>query len=84
MRGAPKIVLDIDAVEEAVSLRRTTIYELIAKDRFPKPRQLSDRRSGWLVQEIEAWAISLPVSQLPCPANAGRRRQAAPGDQQAE
>lgn len=64
-------------------LSKSTIEEEIRQERFPKPRQFSARRVGWLVSEIEAWLASRPLSDLPPPENTGAKkpraaRQAAP------
>lgn len=60
-----------------VSLKETTLDELVRKEQFPKPRVLSARRVGWLVRELEAWAESRPVSDLLPPANTGAKKSAA-------
>ena len=42
-------------------------------------RQLSGQRVGWLVREVQEWAESRPVSNLPPPPNTGapKRKEAA-------
>ena len=60
-----------------VSLKETTLDELMRKNMFPKPRKLSDRRVGWLVRELEDWAESRPVSDLLPPANTGAKKGVA-------
>lgn len=62
-----------DDLPEVTSLSVSTIEEEIRQGRFPKPRQLAGRRVGWLVREIEEWAESRPVSDLPPPRNTGVR-----------
>ena len=57
-----------------VSLKETTLDELVRKEQFPKPRKLSDRRVGWLVRELEDWAESRPVSDLLPPPNTGAKK----------
>ncbi|WP_085463765.1 helix-turn-helix transcriptional regulator [Mesorhizobium australicum] len=42
-------------VEARVGLSRSTIYELMAANRFPKPVPLSRQRVGWLESEIADW-----------------------------
>lgn len=69
--------------EELPSLTKlglTTIEEEIRQGRFPKPRQLSPRRVGWLAREIAEWLESRPVADLPPPPNTGAKkpRAAAP------
>jgi len=52
-------------------MSKSTIEEDRRRGRFPKPQKLSERKVGWLVSEIEEWARSLPVSDLPPPPNTG-------------
>jgi len=42
-------------VERATGLPRSTIYDKIKKNEFPKPIPLSARSVGWLESEIIAW-----------------------------
>ena len=67
----PPIFLDLPAVAEAVALSVSTVQELVRQEDFPKPRQLSGRRVGWLLREVTEWAESRPVSNLPPPPNTG-------------
>ena len=39
-----------------VGLSRSTIYALMAKDKFPKPIHLSARTNVWRVSTIMNWA----------------------------
>ena len=46
----------LPSVLEITGLSRSTIYELITKDRFPKQFNLTGARSvGWLAAEVDAW-----------------------------
>lgn len=67
------IYLELEAVADAVALAASTVQRLVREGAFPKPRQLSGRRVGWLVREIEEWAEARPISDLPPPANTSRR-----------
>lgn len=78
-RIAP-IFLDLPAVVQAVALSESTVQELVRQGQFPAPRQLSGRRVGWLVRELEAWAESRPVSQLLPPPNTGASKPKKRGD----
>jgi prophage regulatory protein len=42
-------------VERATGLPRSTIYEMMAAGRFPKPVLLGARSVGWLEAEVDAW-----------------------------
>lgn len=65
------VLLDLQTVAQVVALSESTVQELVRQDDFPKPRQMSGRRVGWLLREVEAWAESRPVSNLPPPPNTG-------------
>ncbi len=64
--------LDRDQAAAFVSLSDTTIEQMVRTGAFPKPRQLSPKRVGWKVTELEEWCDSRPVSNLPPPRNTGR------------
>lgn len=69
----PRFYLSKEELPEATALSRSTIEEEIRQGRFPKPRQLSKGRVGYLVREISEWAESRPLAQLAPPVNTGRR-----------
>lgn len=48
-------VLRLADVIRATGLRRSTIYERVARGTFPRPLRLSDRAVGWLSDEVRAW-----------------------------
>ena len=48
-------ILRLPAVRGRVALSRTQIYELASRGQFPSPIKLSERASGWLASEIDAW-----------------------------
>jgi prophage regulatory protein len=53
-----------EELPEVTGLSLSTIEEEIRNDRFPKPRQLSKKRVGWLDTDLRAWADDRPVSDL--------------------
>lgn len=65
--------LDRDSVANFVSVSVDTIERLVQRGAFPKPRQLTDKRVGWLTREVEEWAESRPVSSNLPVANCGRQ-----------
>jgi len=65
------IFLDLPSVAQAVSLSESAVQGLVRKGEFPQPRQLSKRRVGWLMPEVQQWAESRPVSQILPPQNTG-------------
>lgn len=69
-----RIYIELPEVAEVVTLGEATIQRLVRENEFPKPRMLSGRRVAWLLREVEEWAESRPVSDLPPPPNTSRRR----------
>ena len=69
-----KLFLDLNEVAFALSLSASGVQSLVRAGNFPAPRQLSDRRVGWLYKEVEAWAEGRPVSNLPPPPNTGAKK----------
>lgn len=63
------IFMDLPTVAQVVALSESTVQELVRQGQFPQPRQMSGRRVGWLVREVQEWAESRPVSNLPPPSN---------------
>lgn len=63
--------LDRVSVAEFVSLSVGTMESLVQKGVFPEPRQLTEKRVGWLVREVEEWAESRPKSSNLPVANCG-------------
>ena len=48
-------IVKLPFVKQITVLSTATIYRLIAKGEFPKQIKLSERSSGWLLDEIHAW-----------------------------
>jgi prophage regulatory protein len=46
------------AVTEATGLSRSTIYQLMAEGRFPRPVRLGMRAVAWREADIEQWLDS--------------------------
>ena len=51
-------IIKLPAVISMSALSSPTIYRLIKKGEFPKQLKLSERSSGWLLNEIEQWLDS--------------------------
>jgi prophage regulatory protein len=43
------------AVESLSGMKRSALYEAIAKGKFPKPVRVTERCVGWLESDILAW-----------------------------
>lgn len=48
-------LLRLSDVRERVPYSRSTIYQLIAQGKFPKPISIGERAVAWLESEIDAW-----------------------------
>ena len=46
-------ILDLPGVCGYVALSESTVQKLVREAEFPKPRQLSGRRVGWLTREVD-------------------------------
>jgi len=65
--------LDREGAAQFVSLSVITMERMVAKGEFPSPRQLTGKRVGWLVRELDEWSEARPVSSNLPPANCGGR-----------
>ena len=48
-------LVKLPEVREMTTFSSATIYRLISKGEFPKQIKLSERSSGWLLEEIYSW-----------------------------
>lgn len=48
-------ILRLRNVISRTGLSRSSIYELIAKEKFPRPVNLEVRAVGWVESEIASW-----------------------------
>lgn len=74
------LYVDIEEAVRLTTLGKSTIEAEIRAGNFPKPRQLTSRRTAYLFSEVKHWAQNRPVSDLPPPPNTGhktRRRKSA-------
>jgi len=51
----PTRMLRLPEVMARTGLSRSTIYERVARRRFPRPVSLGERAIGWIEAEIDAW-----------------------------
>ena len=66
--------LDLSTTAAVVGVSESTWQTMVRNNEAPQPRQLSKRRVGWLLREIEAWIESRPVSDLPPPPNTAAKK----------
>lgn len=55
MKLQPKQFLRIKDVVRLTRVPRSTIYEMIDRDEFPKPFRITARLVAWLEDDIAAW-----------------------------
>lgn len=55
-------LLRLSDVIQITGLSRATVYRLVEKDRFPRPRRIGDRAVAWVNSEVEEWADGLPIA----------------------
>ena len=56
------LLLRMAAVIQATGLGRSTIYKLIAEDKFPLPVQLTGRAVAWRRADLERWSATRPTA----------------------
>ena len=49
------------AVQEITGLSRTTIYAMMARGDFPRPRRLTGKAVGWPESAVAEWLASRPL-----------------------
>ena len=55
------LLLRMGAVMQVTGLARSTIYKLIAEDKFPQPVQLTGRAVAWRRADLERWSAARPT-----------------------
>ncbi|EAO6094643.1 AlpA family phage regulatory protein [Salmonella enterica] len=48
-------LINIKEVERSVGLKKSSIYERISNNEFPKPKKHGSRTSRWVRGEVEEW-----------------------------
>ena len=61
MPTAVALLLRMGAVMQVTGLARSTIYKLIAADKFPPPVQLTGRAVAWRRADLEQWSADRPA-----------------------
>lgn len=54
--------LRMPAVTRLTGLGRSTIYRLMAEDKFPAPVRLAARAVAWRKADLERWSDALPTA----------------------
>ncbi|WP_421516496.1 helix-turn-helix transcriptional regulator [Brucella pseudogrignonensis] len=56
---APRL-LDVNDVKRLTTLGKTTIYQYVKDNKFPKPLRLGANKIRWRQDEVVEWLESLP------------------------
>ena len=67
-----RILTSEEVKAAAGGLNEVTLWKLEKKGDFPKRRQISPHRVGWLASEMSEWIVSRPLSQIRAPGKAAR------------
>jgi prophage regulatory protein len=51
----PERILRLPEVEKLIGLKKSSIYEMVAQERFPPPVQLTAKAVGWKARDIAEW-----------------------------
>lgn len=70
--NAPSRLLRLPDVLDRIGLRRSRLYDLVARGRFPQPVQLSSRAVAWHESEVDAWCAGRPRAQIGKPSGGER------------
>lgn len=62
MTNSPGRFLRQKEVTLETGLPKSTLYWLIGRGEFPRPRKLSRRAVGWTLQDVQSWKDSRQVA----------------------
>lgn len=57
----PTVFVRMAAVVRMTGLGRSTIYRMMAEDRFPSPVRLAKRAIAWRRSDLEQWSAGRPT-----------------------
>lgn len=61
----PVRILRLPALKEKIGLGKSQVQKLESRGKFPKRIKLSERASGWLESEIDAWIAKRVAESRP-------------------
>ncbi len=67
------ILLRRKHVQCRTGLARSTLYEAIAANRFPKPVKLGSRSVAWVASEVDEWIAARIAESRPASDTRGSR-----------
>jgi prophage regulatory protein len=59
--GQPAVFVRMAAVVRMTGLGRSTIYRLMAEDKFPSPVRLAKRAVAWRWVDLQQWSAGRPT-----------------------
>lgn len=59
----PLSLISIKEVMIITGLSKTTIYSMVKKGEFPRPKRPTPRRVRWKITDVEKWINKLPNSE---------------------
>lgn len=71
------VFVDLDSAALMLAVSPSTVQQLVRDGVLSPPRKISKGRVGYLVRELEEFAESRPVSNLPPPPNTGATERAS-------
>lgn len=77
---SPRTILRIEVVLRRSGLKRTMLYDLIAKGQFPKQVALGARAVGWYEDEVDEWVRNRDSAKR----NPARSSQAVTDEEEAQ
>ena len=57
-------LLRLPEVSAYVKLSKASIYALMSKKQFPKPKKLAERAVAWRKTDVDAWIDALPDADV--------------------
>lgn len=48
-------ILTLREVLDITKVSRSTLYQMLDRDEFPRPMKLGERKNGWTDAQIEEW-----------------------------
>lgn len=64
----PPSYIRLPLVTAQVGLSKSSIYQMIASERFPAPKRIGARAVGWLQSEVTDWVIARAAAEPEIPA----------------
>jgi len=55
-------ILRLALLRKKVGLGTSSIYQMMAEGRFPRPRKIGKRAVGWIEADIDQWLLSRSAS----------------------